>query len=139
MKKIKILLIDDNPRENKHHENLFTKLNLAEEVIIKNTADNGLQYLNHIKNFSSPETFLVMLSLQLKNNAAFAFLKDFEQTMSMFNIVILSDAKSPDDITQLRQMGKYSILIKPLDENEMLNIYHKYFRDKTMFDQLQMA
>lgn len=98
------LLIDDNEIDNFINERMITSSGFAEKVIVKNSADNALQYLkDHQDNVDLlPEVIFLDLNMPVKDG--FVFLSDFESLSEVAKgkckIVVLSSSISPEDINK---------------------------------------
>lgn len=135
MEKIdKVLLIEDDPSSVYLSKYQIEEAGLTEEIIVKENGREALAYLEKeiIHKGESSDKFLILLDLQMPDMNGFEFLKEFEKKYFKYNIpiVILTYATSAEDIIQLRGIGNYYTLSKPLTEESILNIQHRYFRNK---------
>jgi response regulator RpfG family c-di-GMP phosphodiesterase len=116
----KVLLIDDNEIDNFINERMITSSLFALEVIVKNSADLALDYLNKLTvQEDYPEIIFLDLNMPIKNG--FAFLAEFEnlsqELKSFCKIVVLSSSISPDDINKASTNAHvFKYVNKPLSE-----------------------
>ncbi|MBX9852256.1 MAG: response regulator [Cytophagaceae bacterium] len=141
MKKIdKILLVDDDRVTNYVNERLILKLRLADEIIIKMNGQEALSYLNEVCGNEEACPSLIFLDLNMPVVNGFDFLKEYRKfhLKKDIVIVILTDSKEADDIIRLKDAGNYHYfhVQKPLTENKLIDIYHKYFRNDDISRQM---
>ncbi len=115
------LLIDDNEIDNFINERMITSSGFAEKVIVKNSADNALQFLKEHQNDANTLPEIIFLDLNMPVKDGFVFLNDFEAlsdtAKNKCKIVVLSSSISPEDINKA-STNPYVIkyVNKPLSE-----------------------
>lgn len=111
-----ILLIDDNNIDNYINKAVITKLNITENIIVKLSAIDALDYLN-----SLTEEFpqIIFLDIRMPIMDGFGFLREFEKIAldKRENCIVymLSSSTNEEDITTAKSFScvkKY--LNKPL-------------------------
>jgi CheY-like chemotaxis protein len=127
----KVLIVDDDADSNSLCEKIIKKLGFADEIIIKENSQEGINYLKSEceKDQICPSLVLLDLSMHVKDG--FDFLEEFEKLPFKENIVIviLTAATNPEDILKLRKAGRYYLILKPMTLDKLLDIYHRYFRN----------
>jgi CheY-like chemotaxis protein len=133
VKKIsKVLLIDDDPVSNHINSKLLDQVNLAKEIVVKETAKEALLYLQSDCYSSGKYPDLILLDLKMPVLDGFAFLEEFGRLkLNKYNIVIviLSHSVDAEDILRLKNMGRYFLVNKPLTIDKIIDIHHRYFRN----------
>ena len=115
------LLIDDNEIDNFINERMITSSGFAEKVIVKNSADNALQFLKDHENDTTALPEIIFLDLNMPVKDGFVFLNDFDAlsdaAKNKCKIVVLSSSISPEDINKA-STNPYVIkyVNKPLSE-----------------------
>jgi CheY-like chemotaxis protein len=130
----KILLVDDDSISNFVAKSAIDKLKFADELIIKTDGKEGLSYLEEFCKPLNNYPDLILLDLKMPGMDGFAFLEEFELLCKKMRkeiiVVILTSSKDADDIIRLRRLGNYYLLNKPLTGEKLMDVYHRYFRDK---------
>lgn len=115
-----VLLIDDNEIDNFINERMISSSHFSKEVVVKNSADNALDYLRGLTESSAiPEVIFLDLNMPVKDGFDFLqeyeFLPDFIRNHS--RIVVLSSSISPEDINKAATNPHvFKYVNKPLSE-----------------------
>ena len=116
----KVLLIDDNEIDNFINERMISASNFSAEVIVKNSTDESLMYLQSLSDVNDfPE--VIFLDLNMPGKDGFSFLSEFENLneglKSNCKIIVLSSSISPEDINKAStNKFVYKYVNKPLNE-----------------------
>ncbi len=99
----RVLLIDDNDIDNFINERMITTSNFAQAVVVKTTAEAGLDYLKKISDASLlPE--VIFLDLNMPGIDGFGFLVNYENLPDALKkfckVIVLSSSISPEDINR---------------------------------------
>ncbi len=117
-----VLLIDDESIDNFINERIITTSFFSSSVVVKTTADEGLEYLK--KNFENLPRF-IFLDLNMKVHDGFWFLEQFQILASEnpvykenCKIIVLSSSISEAEIIRASSNPNvFKYLNKPLTEN----------------------
>ena len=100
----RVLLIDDNDIDNFINERMITTSNFAEQVVVKTSAEAGLDYLkkNEVDINLLPE--VIFLDLNMPGVDGFGFLVEYEKLPDALKkhckMIVLSSSISPEDINR---------------------------------------
>lgn len=127
MKIKNILLIDDNAIDNHINRHVLTKINITENITIKTSALEALEYL---KNGTNDFPEFIFLDIQMPIMDGFGFLEQFEKFSKTekikCSIFMLSSSNNPKDIEKVNN-NPYVLqyLSKPLTQYNLLDLLHK--------------
>jgi CheY-like chemotaxis protein len=83
---------------------MITSSGFAEKVIVKNSADNALQFLKDNQDNAAALPEIIFLDLNMPVKDGFVFLNDFDvlsdAAKNKCKIVVLSSSISPEDINK---------------------------------------
>src|SRR5688572_30468975 len=97
-----VLLIDDNPIDNLVNQKLIERANLAEAIIVRDSAVSAIEYLK--SNCDKPENIpdTIFLDIRMPEMDGFQFLEEFDrlpaEVTSKVTIYMLSSSIDPKDI-----------------------------------------
>ena len=117
-----VLLIDDESIDNFINERVITTSFFANEVIVRTSADEGLEYLE--KNIDNLPK-IIFLDLNMRIHNGFWFLEQFQNLVTnnpiykeKCKIIVLSSSISEEEIRKASSNPNvYKYLNKPLTEN----------------------
>ena len=125
-----VMLIDDNSIDNFVNKTVI-KQNLTDNIVIKGTVKEALNYLrkecDKIQNIPD----LIFLDINLPALSGFDFLKEYENFSDSIKnkskIIVLSCSDKPEDIEEMMS-NKYvnEYLIKPLSVEKVKRIKHSF-------------
>jgi CheY-like chemotaxis protein len=130
MKKLKsVLLIDDNKATNFLHETLFEELDVSECIAIEYNGKDGLAHLDRLAGGDDyPELILVDIHMPVMDG--FDFLEGYRQRQYHEKydslVVMLTTSTNPRDVDRILAAGFAEYLPKPLVEENILELVHKY-------------
>jgi len=134
MKINRLLLVDDDSISNFVSQSAVEKLGFAENIIVRNNGREALAFLEKECNSFHHFPDLIFLDLKMPVMDGFEFLKQFEKLcqnlMKEIVVVILTSSRAADDVVKLRGLGNYYMMNKPLTSEKLIDIYHKYFRNR---------
>lgn len=137
MEKFKnVLLIDDSISSNQYNRILIEELDIAENIVLKNSADQALQYLGGGEQANYPKPNLILLDLAMPQMDGFMFLDEYAklpvEATNNWKIVlaIVSDFLDQENFEkskQFKSLGVLEHIKKPLDKEDIVNLLEEYF------------
>jgi CheY-like chemotaxis protein len=137
MKKLnKILLIDDDKVTNFLNKDLIEGLNIAKEVQVIEDGGEAFEYLAGCTgNFQNPCPEFVIFDHQMP------CMDGMELIESLYNTGFMKDGKvifmylnvdsKQQDIDALKELGVQEFTTKPLSQEKVMEVYHKYWQNDT--------
>lgn len=125
---IKIMLVDDDDVINLVHEDTLEIVGFAEEVVVKCSVDDAM---NYIKNPGGKQIDLIFLDINMPLKTGWDFLDEFaemEFAEKSPTVMMLTSSIYPED--RKRAMDNPLVkefIIKPLSIKNLQEIYHQYF------------
>jgi CheY-like chemotaxis protein len=134
----KILIVDDDNIANYVTRSTIERTKCADEIIVKTDGRDALLYLQEDYKKTNRCPSLILLDLKMPGMDGFEFIKEFEISCKNIKnetvVIILSENCSGEDIIKLRQLGNYTFVNKPLNVDKLIDIYHKYFRNRFSYN-----
>jgi CheY-like chemotaxis protein len=126
-------VIDDDETDCFLSKLIIENSGFVREIIIKENGKEALEYLQNECALEDQYPSLILVDLRMPSFNGFSFLEAFEKLEISKNgniaIVVLSYSDDCDDIIKLQNLGRYNFISKPLTEDKLLDIYHRYFRN----------
>ncbi len=128
---IKIMLVDDDDVINLVHEDTLEIVGFAEEVVVKCSVDDAMNYL---KNPEGKQVDLVFLDINMPLKTGWDFLDEFKQmefsgkrpmVMMLTSSIDPNDRKRAEDNPLVEEF-----IIKPFSIKNLQEIYNQYFERK---------
>ncbi|HOY96114.1 MAG TPA: response regulator [Catalimonadaceae bacterium] len=130
-----VLLIDDSDFDNLFHERVIRKSELVENVIIKTSGIDALEYLieNQRLNRTSPD--IIFLDINMPGMNGWEFIEQYqkleETSKSRVVLVMLTTSENPKDLSKAREYPAISdYKIKPLSKPVLEEVINHYFPEK---------
>ena len=116
----RVMLVDDNEIDNIINEKIIEANSFADNILVFQTGQDALDYLNDNQNNEEDLPEIVFLDINMPIMDGFQFLEDFEKfsetVLNKCKIIMLSSSISPKDIDRAassKYVKKY--LNKPLN------------------------
>jgi CheY-like chemotaxis protein len=127
-----IMLIDDNPDDNFFHERVIHKNHLAEKVIVKDSAEDALDYLSREKVTGEPQPDLIFLDINMPRMNGWEFLREYNKLeknkQGKLIVVILTTSENPDDVRRATEKDiATEFRNKPLTKEMLNELIEKFF------------
>lgn len=132
-----ILLVDDSNASNQFNKVVLEEMGVAEQIIIKNSAERALEYLKGEENNNVPPLpELILLDIMMPQKDGFMFLDDYiklgpEKTNDFqTKISLVSDFIDVDNYTRSQTYKMYGLIDqirKPIEEEDILNLLEEHF------------
>lgn len=122
-----IMLIDDNPGDNRYHQIVIEGMNITDRIEI---ALDGMEALNILKNKIAPD--LIFLDINMPKMNGWEFLEAYKklglEEKAKIIIVMLTTSENPKDYKKTEQIKEVSgFYVKPLTEENMTKILEQHF------------
>lgn len=133
MKKLScILLIDDNPDDIFFHERVIRKAAAADKVVARESGPEALDYLRSPDHPEYTRPDLIFLDINMPGMNGWEFLEEYEKLAHDQKVraivIMLTTSENPDDQRRaLKQYATSEFHIKPLTNDMLVRIIHKYF------------
>lgn len=126
-----ILLIDDNPDDNRFHQIIIKKMGITDSIQI---VQNGLEAIEFLKKDSEVIPELIFLDINMPKMNGWEFLgayKDLNiKQKAKALIVMLTTSTNPDDEKKAKEIQEVmDFQPKPLSVESLTTILEKYFPD----------
>ncbi len=133
MKKLNcILLIDDNPADNRYHQIIIEEMNIAEKIEF---AANGLEAIDYLNDDSKTLPDLIFLDINMPKMNGWEFLDAYKniapEKKAQAVIVMFSTSSNPDDIKRAEENEDVATFeTKPLTTETIEEILNTYFKQQ---------
>ncbi len=126
MKQNPILLVEDNPDDQKLALRAFKKSQFVNDIIVANDGVEALDYLlarDAYEKQSNPLPKVVFLDLKLPKKNGLDVLKEVRgnERTRYLPVVILTSSKEEEDMVSSYRLGANSYVRKPVDFNEFVD------------------
>jgi len=127
-----VLLIDDNDVDLKINSKIIKISNLFDEIVVCQSGDEGLNYLNRAMNDGKKLPDFILLDIQMPDMDGFEFLEFYKKLPKKLTekclIAMLSSTLDFGDIKKAEaSLHVVKLLKKPLFPKELEDLLKKYF------------
>lgn len=123
MKRLKILLVEDNPDDVKITERALKKANLKDELLVVTDGEQALDFLYQRGAFqNAPRPDLIFLDINLPKKSGLQVLEIIKQDpkLKRIPVIVLTVSKSESDRIRAYDSGASSYIQKPGTSSEFL-------------------
>lgn len=125
-----ILLIDDNKIDNFFHTRVINKYGAAAHIIVKDSAEEGLEYLRNKEMNKGLKPDIIFLDINMPGMNGWEFIDEYslleKELQSSIVVVMLSTSDNPDDIALARTKTILAdFKTKPLTKEKLDDIIWK--------------
>ena len=129
-KNITILLVEDNPADQKLTERAFKKSQFPVDLKFAGDGEIALEYLNkvkeNIKGFPEPDIILMDINLpKMDGKQALKIIKQ-DAKWSSIPVIMLTTSEHEKDVMESYQLGVNAYLSKPINHKEFVNVIQKF-------------
>jgi CheY-like chemotaxis protein len=121
VRRLTILLVEDNPRDVRLTQRAFAQADMSHELRVVRDGDEALAYLQRERQYkepqASPRPDLILLDLNLprmNGHELLDFLKQ-DQRFRQIPIIVLTTSGRPVDIRLAYEAGANAYLLKPVE------------------------
>lgn len=127
-----IMLIDDNKVDNFFHERVIRKNGAADEILIKESGAEALDYLKKGSEILQPE--LIFLDINMPGMDGWEFLEHYRNLdtnlQNAMIVVMLTTSENPDDKARATTQGMLAdFKSKPLTKDMLEEVLEKFYRE----------
>jgi CheY-like chemotaxis protein len=122
----RILLVEDDPKDEELTLTALEEYNLANEVTVARDGEEALEYLysrGKFKTRSNDSPSVILLDLKLPKVDGLEVLKQIksEEKLRMIPVVVLTSSKEEKDMVASYKLGVNAYVVKPVDFHEFVN------------------
>ena len=121
MRRLTVLLVEDNPRDVRLTQRAFEQANVPHELRVVRDGDEALTYLHREGEYadadSSPRPDMILLDLNLPRMGGHELMQHVRQEVRFRQVpmVVLTTSGRPDDVRQAYDNGANAYLLKPVE------------------------
>jgi len=128
-----VLLVDDDPTTNFLNKLLFTRMGVAQQVLVAENGEQALRLLHQTcaapESDTCPQLILLDMNMPVLNGLgfleAYAHLPLAQQQTTV--IVVLTTSLHPADIARAQQLPIAGFLTKPLTQEKVATLLDQHF------------
>jgi CheY-like chemotaxis protein len=126
----RVLLIEDDPADQKLVKNALSAIETRCEIHIEDTAENALEYLRQIDEGNMPDRYpnIILLDLNMPGMGGIEFLRQIKSDDKLYTIpvVILTTSDSPTDVEQCYKLQASGYIQKSATSEEFEAVVQKF-------------
>lgn len=128
MRRLTVLLVEDNPRDVRLTQRAFKQAGLPHELRVVRDGDEALAYLHREGAYTSPELSprpdVILLDLNLPRMGGHELLRQVKQDVhfKQVPIIVLTTSGRPDDVRLAYETGANAYLLKPVEFSRFTDV-----------------
>ena len=126
MKLDSIFLMDDDRISNYNNEQFLKKLDVANDIIVKNNGRDALSHLEEVIEEDNSSRHLIIVDLMMPIIDGFQFIRKFQLLENSdsrnYKIAVLTQYDSNFNVSRIQRMGDYPVVSKPLTKEKFNTI-----------------
>jgi len=128
-----ILLVDDDEATNYIHKRVIKEADCTENIIIRDSGTDALQYLTSKIDGKYPQPDLIFLDINMPAMDGWEFLEQYknleDEQQAKTIIVMLTTSLNPDDKDKANTIPLISgFMAKPLTPEKLEHLHEEYFK-----------
>ena len=128
MRRLTVLLVEDNPRDVRLTQRAFAQASIPHELRVVRDGDDALTYLHRQGAYADPTTSprpdVVLLDLNLPRMSGHELLRQIKQDSryKQMPIIVLTTSGRSDDVRLAYEAGANAYLLKPVEFSRFTNV-----------------
>lgn len=119
LKKLRILLIEDDTIEVMKFTRVITSLNLNHTITVANNGNQALEILEHKDNL--PNIILLDLNMPMLNGIEFLTILKKDKELKFIPTIILTTSNNQSDLLECYKVGIAGYVLKPLKYKDYIS------------------
>ena len=131
----KILVIDDNPTDRFIAKRMAEKYQFTEEIILKESAIDALEYLQELEEFPKLLPQLIFLDINMPEMDGYEFLEEYGKLSETIKenciVIMITSSIHPDDLKRAEDNPYVNRFVnKPIDKEKLRLIEEDFLLKK---------
>ncbi|MCW3128195.1 MAG: response regulator [Bacteroidetes bacterium] len=131
-----IMLIDDSDSDNYYHEHVIRKNKSAETLVVRESAEEALEYLKSARSKGDPNPDIIFLDIHMPGMNGWQFLEEYnkldKELQGRVIVVMLTTLANPADKERAANAGSLTkYRTKPLTAKTLDEVYDEHFKEIT--------
>lgn len=130
----KILLVDDSESDNFYHSRIIKKCDVADNIVVKYSAEEALAYLKTLDGEKYPTPELLFLDINMPGMNGWEFLEEYERLegdqLCGIVVTMLTTSQNDDDRSRATDDKRINhFQNKPLTPEFLMDLLRDHFPD----------
>lgn len=122
----KILIVDDSPKDVELATSALREKNLANEVIVAEDGEEGLDYLHRRGRFAEYEKgnpSVILLDIKMPKMNGIELLKHIrsDPELQFIPVIMMTSSREEKDLIECYRLGANSYVVKPVDIGQFID------------------